>query len=416
MDAVGQAVESWYTTAGEAWSADLEKGGTPLAEQAWLFIEKAALTLDGLPAVLKRIGAPEEALQVLELIGSLLLALPDQMASGLESSVARVDWMFSRLLNAPGQPGLIEQTIEFLDEPGASGETNEAQADYSAEIEVLRGLHRDLVTVQQVWDELIEATFPVVPMPPLAGEKKGSAGRTSPGALPGKPASGAPAPLPEGLKIAPSASSRGTESASRLRAAGKPYRRLAMLMALLLLALAFMGVFLAQARGGSTVNPDSAALSANGHTPVVATPTPTTKAQPTPTTPAPTPTPKPPTPTPKPPTPTPKPPPLPDGSICPDNAAFCVSTLQLQVPCEGQGSVTFQLFGVKTSQQNWQAISMPSGSLVTLSPTHGSLKVGQAMTIQVQANTRRQNRSGVIMIFGPFGTSPITLDVLVCAD
>src|SRR6185437_16744058 len=84
---------------------------------------------------------------------------------------------------------------------------------------------------------------------------------------------------------------------------------------------------------------------------------------PTPTRSAPTPTPRPPTPTPRPPTPTPAP-----SAICPDGAVFCVSTAQLQVPCAGEGNETFQLISNTGRSENWWAISLLGGSLVTIRP------------------------------------------------
>ncbi len=113
--AIGQEVESWLEQTSELPTPALAQGGRALAEQAWLFIEKAALTLDGLPLVFRAADAPDAAQQALELIGSILLAFPDLMASGLETNVARVDWMFSRLINAPGHPGLVELIIEALE-------------------------------------------------------------------------------------------------------------------------------------------------------------------------------------------------------------------------------------------------------------------------------------------------------------
>src|SRR5690242_16577543 len=179
VDAIGREVESWLAASSEAPDAALAEGGHILAQQAWLFIEKAALTLDALPAVFRSTAAADAALETLELIGSILLALPDLMASGLEGNVARVDWMFARLLNAPGQPGLVELVIEALETLDTSRADDEPPADYSAALEVLRGLHRDLVTLQQRWDMLIEMLFPVV-FPTPAGPPPGSDGKARP--------------------------------------------------------------------------------------------------------------------------------------------------------------------------------------------------------------------------------------------
>ncbi|HEU5367683.1 MAG TPA: hypothetical protein VFU69_04435, partial [Ktedonobacterales bacterium] len=126
-----------------------------------------------------------------------------------------------------------------------------------------------------------------------------------------------------------------------------------------------------------------------------------------------------PTPTPRPPQPTPRPTPRPtpaSNAICPRGAAFCVSTLQLQVPCAGNGSVTLQLMSVTTSKTAWQALSSmgSGGALVRITPARGTLKQNQTVTLSVQANTQQQNRSGLMMIFGPFGTAPISITVQVC--
>ncbi len=405
IEAIEKQVESWLAASKEVPTPGLAEGGRPLAEQAWRFIEKAALTLDALPAVLKAANAPEEALQTLELIGSILLALPDQIASGLESSVARVDWMFSRLLNAPAQPGLIEQVIEVLETLGIIGPPDEPPADHSVEIEVLRGLHRDLVTLQLRWDELIEATFPVMsslptsPMPAVGSAAPGG----SAAARPDQAAPKAPAPLPAGLMIAPTASRRLTGRPFRFYPMSKPQQRLAIVLALALLSILVMGIVLVQSRNTSAIAPSSAALSVERHTP-----TPTTMTQPTPTIPTPTPTPSP-SPTPVPPEPTPTPTPA-SQAICPDDAEFCVSTLQLDVPCAGDGSVTFKLISNTKNKESWWTFV----SRVTISPTHGSLKQGQTVTITVQATTERENSTGQITIFGSFGTDPITITAHIC--
>jgi hypothetical protein len=421
--AVEQEVEGWLAEPAEASLPGLAAGGRRLAEQAWLFMEKAAPTLDALPAMLKAANAPEMALQTLELLGSMLLALPDQMSAGLESSVARVDWLFSRLLNAPGHPGLIEQVIEALAALGTSSAADEPPADPGPATEILRGLHRDLVTLQQRWDELIEEMFPsAVTLPistPLAsGRQAAPAGPAAdaPGSI---PAPKAPTPLPAGLVIAQPAADGPPPRAFRFAAVGRQQQRLAMLLALLLLVLAGTGVFLVQIKGTAT-NSAGAALSVNQNTPVAARPTQPTRAQPTPTrpVPTPTPTPRPPTPTPRPPTPTPTPTstPTPGSPICPSGAAFCVSAVQLSVPCAGQGSATLQLTSAATGKNSWQTLFLPGsgGALVTISPSHGSLKQGQTVTLTVQASNQGKKSTGTIMIFGPFGTKPINVATTIC--
>src|SRR5579885_3609986 len=250
--AIGREVESWLAASSEAPNADLAEGGRILAQQAWLFIEKAALTLDALPAVFRAADAPDEAFEALELISSILLALPDLMASGLEGNVARVDWMFSRLLNAPGQPGLVEVVIDTLAALDTSGTDDEALVDHSAELEVLRGLHRDLVTLQQRWDVLIEAIFPVV-FPVSASPQAGNDDKTQPAGAPADalsnlPSLKAPGPLPAGLVVAGAGSMTATPRSARFYLVGKQQQRLAVVLALVLLVLMVIGMLLAQTR------------------------------------------------------------------------------------------------------------------------------------------------------------------------
>src|SRR6185437_6027690 len=233
----------------------------------------------------------------------ILLAFPDLMASGLETNVARVDWMFSRLINAPGHPGLAELIIEALEMLDTSSIDDAPPADYSAEIEILRGLHRDLVTLQQRWDELIEAMFPVVFPPPAQpapeGENKAAPVGVSVGVQTGQPAPREPAPLPGGWIMAPAASGGSAARAFRLHSVGKQ-QRLAMVLALALLLVTVIGILLAAARSAPTLTPGNPALAVAQDTS-----TPATVRQSTPTRTIPSPTPTRPAPTPRPPTPTP---------------------------------------------------------------------------------------------------------------
>ncbi|HEY7354924.1 MAG TPA: hypothetical protein VH590_00615, partial [Ktedonobacterales bacterium] len=403
---IGREVESWLAASSEAPNADLAESGRVLAQQAWLFIEKAALTLDALPAVFRSAAAPDEAFEALELISSILLALPDLIASGLEGNVARVDWMLSRLLNAPGQPGLVELVIETLAALDTSGRDDAAPVDYNAALEVLRGLHRDLVTLQQRWDMLIETIFPVV-FPASASPLAGSDGRAQPASPPAGTLTNprtlkSPGPLPAGLMVAGAAPMTAAPRPARFYLVGKQQQRLAIVLALVLLVLIVIGMLLVQTRNTPVVTHSNAALSVAQHTP-----SPTTRAQPTATATPKVPTP---TPTPRPPQPTPRPTPA-SNAICPHGAAFCVSTLQLQVPCAGHGNVTLQLPGAASSKGTWQALSSmgSGGALVRITPARGTLKQNQAVTLSVQASTQQQNRSGLIMIFGPFGTAPISI-------
>lgn len=88
--------------------------------------------------------------------------------------------------------------------------------------------------------------------------------------------------------------------------------------------------------------------------------------------------------------------------------------MQLQVPCAGEGRVTFQLLSNTRHSENWQAVSLLGGSLVTISPAFGSLRQNQSVTLSVQSNARASHK-GTIMILGPFGTSPIAVTVQVCS-
>jgi hypothetical protein len=414
VGAIGREVESWLAASSEAPNAVLEEGGRILARQAWLFIEKAALTLDALPAVFRSADTPDEAFEALALLGSILLTLPDLMASGVEGNVARVDWMFSRVLNAPAQPGVVEQVIEALAALDTSRADDQPPADHSAELEVLRGLHRDLVTLQQRWDALIESLFPMV-FPTPASPPAGNSGKTQPvdvpaGMLADPRALKTPGPLPAGLMITDTGSPEAAPRSARFHMAGKQ-QRLALVLVLVLLALTIIGMLLAQTRSVPAIIPGSAALSVTQPTS-----SPTTAAQPTapPTTPRPTPTPRRPQPTPSQPTPRPTPA---SGLTCPRGAALCISTTTLQVPCAGDGSVMFQLTNATTSKEGWQALSTTDSgvALVEITPAHGMLKQNQTVTLSVQANTQREDRSGAITIFGPLGTLPISITVQVCS-
>jgi hypothetical protein len=350
------------------------------------------------------------------LISSILLALPDLIASGLEGNVARVDWMLSRLLNAPGQPGLVEVVIETLAALDTSDRDDEAPADHGAALEVLRGLHRDLVTLQQRWDVLIEIIFPVA-FPAPASPQAGNDSKTPPADPPADALTNprplkSPGPLPAGLMVAGAGPMTAAPRSARFYLVGKQQQRLAIVLALVLLVLIIIGMLLVQTRNTPAITPSGAALSVAQHTP-----SPTTRVQPTataaPKVPTPTPTPRPPQPTPR---PTPRPTPA-SNAICPHDAAFCVSTLQLQVPCAGSGSATLQLTGASTSRGTWQALSSMSsgGALVRITPARGTVRQNQTVTLSVQANTQQRNRSGLIMIFGPFGTAPISITVQVCS-
>jgi hypothetical protein len=388
-----------------------------LARQSWLVIEKAAPTLDTLSAALEAIGASEEAARAVQLISTILLALPDQLASGADASVPRVDSMFAQLLNAPGHPGLIQLAIDALALPAASSDTAEAPASHAAAQETLRGLHRALVTLQQRWDELVSALFSMEPFapasaPPANDNAAASAEAPEDGKVEAAPK--ASTPLPEGVVVAlPAASARSGRSFMP-QSIGNQRLRLALVAALLLMVISG-SAFLLISKHAPAINPGSDTLTVHQHTPVTVSPTSQpTQVQPTPTRPPPTPTPRPPAPT-RAPTPTPTP--SPSGPICPNNSAFCVSTLALQVPCAGQGSATLRVTNSTSRKVFWYATSSPSPAhnpLVTITPSNGILKPAQMIILTAQANAQGQKLTGTITIFGPSGTIPVTVNVRVC--
>lgn len=403
-------LETWALAPGGPLPPEIAEAGRALAQRAWLVIEKAALTLDALPPILKAAEAPDEALETLKVIAAALLALPDQLAGGMDTSIARADRMFARLLNAPGKPGLIEQVMFALAHAGAGGAGEQERPDYAAELETLRRLHRDLVTLQLEWDDLLEPLFPEEePSAALADEPVGigddAAGDTQP--LPSLPT-----PLPDGLVVAVPASER-----ARLpRLAHKQHlTRLALLIALLLFASG-TGVLLVRHSHTPTLNPGSAVLSVGQQTPLAATSQPTsTQAAPT-ATPSPRPTAPPRAPTPPPRSPSPTPTSAP-GAGCLAGATFCASAPWLQVPCASQGSISFQLTNTTNQKQNWQALSSPgpAGSpLVSISPASGHLKPHQTITVTVQTQTSGDDFVGMLTVSGAPGTLPLFVALAVC--
>jgi hypothetical protein len=322
--------------------------------------------------------------------------------------------MFSRLTNAPGHPGLVELIIEALEMLPTSKAEDGPSADYSAEIKILRGLHRDLVTLQQRWDELIEAVFPVVfpaPLQPASeSESRATPTEVSVGARAGQTARRAPAPLPMGWMMAHAASGGSAARTFRIHP-GSKQQRLALVAVLALLVVMVIGILLAAARSAATFTPGNPALAVAQYTSTAST---ALQSTPTRTIPSPMPTQVVPTPTPRPPTPRP-PTPTPNTAICPAGSVFCVSTVQLQVPCAGDGSVTFQLISNTGHNANWQAISLLGGSLLTIDPASGALKQNRTVTLSVHANMNG-SRSGIMIILGPSGTAPINMTVQVCTD
>jgi hypothetical protein len=399
-------LETWVLEPGVALPPEIAEGGRALAQRAWLVIEKAALTLDAAPAVLKAADAPEEALETLKVIGSVLLALPDQLAAGLDTSIARADRLFARLLNAPGQPGLIEQVMLAL---VAAGAASQEPADFTAELEILRGLHRDLVALQQEWDDLLAPLFPedAEPSPPDDALRVGVV------AAPGERDNEAPglaAPLPDGLVITVPASERSRQS-RYIR--GQNLLRLALLLSLLLFSSGTAALMLRQGHLPA-LNPGGAVLAVGQQTSATATSQPTPP-QPTSTT-APSPSP---TATPHHPTTASSPTPNPTSAAsCLPAATFCASVSSLRVPCLHQGSVSFQLTNITTQQQDWLALpSIGHGGkpLVSITPSSGHLKPHQTLKLTVQASASGDHLDGTITILGSFKTLPVVIALAVCS-
>lgn len=401
-------LETWALEPGTALPPEIAEGGRALAQRAWLVIEKAALTLDAVPAILKAADAPEEALETLKVIGSVLLALPDQLAAGLDTSIARADRMFARLLNAPGRPGLIEQVMLALVEAGAA---SQEPGDFAAELEILRALHRDLVALQQEWDDLLAPLFPGESDAPASDEVLSPGDMAAPGEQEGPP--GFSAPLPEGLVITVPASERSRQS-RYIR--GQNLLRLGLLLSLVLFASGAAALLLRPGHA-PVVNPGGAVLAVGQQASATATSRPTPP-QPTPTT---APTPRPPSTSPGPttipsPTATPVPAPSPTAAAsCTPAATFCASALSLQVPCPGQGSVSFQLTNNTNRQQAWRIVSSVGHggrSLVNVTPSSGYLKARQTVTLTVQASASGNHLVGAMMIFG--SALPVVIALVVC--
>lgn len=393
------------------------EGQQQLAAEATRILQDIAPVLDALPAALAALRAPVRVQEALGLLCSMMRVLPDELASGAEASVARVDWMFSRILNAPGQPGLIEQVIMALN-PASAPEADPPPPDYTAEQEALRRLHRDLVALQQEWDDLLNQALPDEPLPPLPPGQE-QMGHALPGELAeasAEPAPKAPASLPVGAVVTQPGSSAGVTLASRPRRLICLPHRLALGMVALVFIIAGSSIFLLLRGHGQALNTNNAALVALLPT---HDPTATATSQPTPTqTSLPSPTPRPsatPTSTPLPtftPTPTATP-----GSPCLPDMALCTSTAFLRVPCAGKGTATFMLTNVSSVRQSWHATSSagPNGTaLVLIFPSSGKLRADQAVTLMVAANTSGKALTGTITIVGSQDAKPIMVTVLVC--
>jgi len=372
-------------------------------------IQEAQPSLDVLPTTLVALGTPEETQESLGLMQSILRVLPSQVASGVESSVEQVDWMFSRLLNAPGTPGLIEQVLVALGQPSSQPADDQPPANMAPLMQALRRLHRDLVTLQSGWDDALELALP----PPEASPSA----PILPGAADTPAAPKTPTPLPAGSLVAqPEAGAKTRLALPRAPVLARMPRRLALIAVLLLLALGGGSILALRGLQGQAASPNTAQVIARLPTPR----SPTNTSQPLPTTtatqaPRPSPTSHPPaTPTPRA-TSTSTPTPLP-GPACNSGAPLCVSPAFLVVPCAGQQGVSLQLSTNDSHQEDWSATSSNDSHgtpLVTITPASGKLRQGQTITLTVAANTQDEERLGAITITSTSGAQ-LMVGIFVC--
>ncbi len=383
-----------------------------LAAEATRILQEAQPTLDALPAALVAISAPEEAQSALGLVQSILRVLPGELAAGAEATIEQVDWMFAQLLNAPGEPGLIEQVMLALSKPASPPADDQPPADTAPAQEALRRLHRDLVALQSGWDALLDMTLPaemVFPSMPALSE---------PADEPAAPAPRTPAPLPAGLVVAQPAARAGLVR-PRASAFGSLPLRLSLVAVLVLLALSGGSILALRGLSRQAGTPNTAQVIARLPTPL----SPTDTAQPLPTatqtaSPSPSSTAHPRvTSTPgSTSTPTTTPTPLP-GPVCASGVQMCVSPSFLSLPCAGQSGVTIRLSNNDTQRQDWQATSsMVSRNtpLVIITPTSGKLKPGQTITLTITANAQGQELVGMLFITGSWSHTPLMVAIVVC--
>lgn len=389
-----------------------------LAEEATRLVQEMMPGLEALQPALAAPDAAEKAAETLQLVCSALRVLPGELASGAAASVARVDWIFARLLNAPGQPGLIEQTLLALTAP-------EPPADDAAEQELLRRLHRDLVTLQQGWEDMLELTLPpelfepVLPAAlPLADEAP-----AVPGEAPTAPLPMAPTPLPLGLVVAhPAARWHARARAMRARRRVLPSNTplLAMTLIVLVLVLTGGGVYVYQNLRGQPVIPNNAAViaplpsaTATATTQPTAAPTATATATATTTS---TPRPRPTASSTPGSTSTVTPSPA-SGALCASDSHLCSSVSSLSVPCSGQAGVTFQLSNNGNQRFDWIVMSSATNGvfLVSVSPVVGTLKPGHQVTVTVTAHAKGQQLTGTLTVSTDIGQNlPVVIAIQVC--
>ena len=412
----GQAITIGSSFPHDVLPAPLLAAQVKLTEEAAHLVQEVMPQLEALQAALSTRGTAEKTVETLALVCSALRVLPVELASGAGANVARVDWIFARLLNAPGQPGLIELVLLALlkppaassPAPSASPRASESLVDYAAEQEMLRRLHRDLVTLQQGWEDMLELTLPpelFEPILPVALPPADEAPAVSDEAQAASPRM-APTPLPSGLVVAHSAarwhaSAQAIHARRRVLSSNAPL--VAMVLIVLVLVLTGGSVYMIQNLRGQPVNPNNAAVIAPLPSPTAtattqptvaptatATATATSTPRPRPTathTPAPTATTNPPV-----------------GPLCASGVNLCASTGGLQVPCSGQAGVTFQLTNTGNGTITWMPISstINGTTLVSASPTGGNLKAGRQVTITVSAHARGQGMIGTLTIMAGF--------------
>ncbi|HEU5200647.1 MAG TPA: hypothetical protein VFU32_13495 [Ktedonobacterales bacterium] len=391
-----------------------------LAKEAAHLVHEVMPHLESLQTALSTQGTAEKTVETLALVCSALRVLPGELASGAEASVARVDWIFVRLLNAPGQPGLIELLLLALLKPPATSVPGPLM-DYTADQELLRRLHRDLVTLQQGWEDMLELTLPpevLEPPPPLlfpAVEDAPPPADEAPAASP----SLASAPLPAGLVVAhPGAGWRASTKVGRSRpvALATIHPVLALALIVVVLALTGGGVYMMQNLHSQPGSSNSAAVIAPLSSPTATattqpTATPTATATPLPTA---TSTPRPlPTAT-NTPAATATPPP---GPLCASGVDLCSSLSSLHVSCSGQDGVTFQLTNGSKNTLSWIGVSstLNGSSLVWLSPSGGSLRPGRQVTVTVTAHAHGQGLNGTLTVMAGFGSNDtLVIPLQVC--
>ena len=389
-----------------------------LAEKATRLEQEVMPGLEALQTALAAQGAAEKTRENLLLVCSALHVLPGELTSGASASVARVDWIFARLLNAPGKPGLIELVLMALLALNAP----DSSPDKAAQQELLRRLHRELVSLQQGWEDMLELTLPpeffeaAAPVEPAPGDEAATTSDEARAA----PAPMMSAPLPSGSVVAhPPVAGAKPPMRWRPAALSTPSPLLLMVLIVLVLALTGAGVYMVQNLRGQPADSNNAAVIAQVPSPTArattqptVAPTATATATPLPSatsTPAPRPTATN--------TPAPTATPSPTLSLlCTSGSNLCASVNALNVPCAGQ-NVTFQLSNNGKPTLFWTSISsvLSGVALVSVSPSGGSLKSGRSVTVTVSARARGQGLTGTLTILAGFGNNQtLVINLHVC--